>query len=545
MNGNMEKYEIIQDGSFIKNRYYPGKLLHAADFINEQEYGNRKLEFLNRKFQGSGIIEGLEIRIGPEGGLKLTAGSAIDPAGRIIVSPRDSKWKVRDIEGLEAEKESDFILGIRYAERPAESEQAILEEDKPVCQVARIAETFALRAYSEEDWQRLWAPGRTGESVFVQEKMLYDGEDVKLVLKIPGLVPEDSVFRMRLQVRTKTRRKMRIRWQGAAKFEGAFFAGTGKSFQVLEKEWTGFTGELRQEWQICTEEGRKLPVELEFGRMEIGVEDSDKARALETDPCRLSIETAGEYRAAVRKYLWEDGEEDRRADWVPLGRLRVEKTGEEDEYRFYRQNDSRMRIYTARPGEEALLGRIAEENGIVDIRWRSLLKRLGRESGPFLPEPLPPKFPPPVSPKPGIVPERLKELVRESRREGIRQGVTTIPVPDRYRRGQVLYSEEISHGFPGEEVLIWWGVRYEGCHFMYGNCGRVPYSVVCGAQELFSQKWDAGWESRWNGNRDIREQALRQNVEKGTFQIALTLSKSFRRSRGREVTVSWIAIRIV
>ncbi|MCM1113070.1 MAG: hypothetical protein NC399_07455 [Muribaculum sp.] len=595
------------DQALIKTRYYPGKLLHAADFINEQEYGSRKLEFLNRKFQGCGIIEGLELKTGQEGGLKLTAGSALDPAGRIIIAPQDTEWDVKGIKGLNPEKEPDFILGIRYDEQPAESEQAILEGDKTVCQVARIRETFSLGAYSEEEWRRLWAQTHVKERMFTQERVLYDGEAVKLILKIPRLIPEDSMFRMRLQMRARDGASAKIRWRGAVKMQGAFFAETGKSFEILEKEWTGFTGELSQEWEICTEENRRLPVELELNRMEIAVEIFGKTETVESASSRLSIETVSEYRRTVQSclrgseresqpvrdglrestresqpvrdglresaresqpvqgWLWESAGENRAvqsclresvgesrpADWVPLGHLRVEKTGEEDEYRFVLQQDFRPRVYVVHPGGEALLERVEEEDGIVEIPWRGLLKRLGGKRNPFwtkppLPEPSP-ELPPPAFPKPDAAPEQLKEWLRENRREEIRRGVAVIPVPNRYRKGRILYSEEISYGFPGEEALIRWGVLYEGCHFLYeyGNGGRPPHSIVYGEQKLFADRWEAGWESRWNGNRDVREQALRQNVEKGTFQIAVTLSRGFRRSRGREVTISWIAYRTV
>ncbi len=83
----MENDKNKSNVPFVKSSYYPGKLLHASDFIREQEYGNRKLEFINRKFHGWGIIEGLEIRIGKDGSLHLMQGSAIDPCGRIIVVP--------------------------------------------------------------------------------------------------------------------------------------------------------------------------------------------------------------------------------------------------------------------------------------------------------------------------------------------------------------------------------------------------------------------------------------------------------------------------
>lgn len=102
---------------FVKNRYYPGKLLHAGDFIREQEYGNAKLEFLNRKLHGWGIIQGLEVRPGEKNILCVRAGSAIDRRGRLIVVPEDIAAEAEDLRGWTDETARDFILGIQYDEK--------------------------------------------------------------------------------------------------------------------------------------------------------------------------------------------------------------------------------------------------------------------------------------------------------------------------------------------------------------------------------------------------------------------------------------------
>lgn len=545
----MEKSEIVQTGLFIKNCYYPGKLLHASDFIKEQEYGSRKLEFLNRKFQGCGIIEGLEVQIRQNGGLNLTAGSAIDPQGRILLLPRNTKWEIDDIENLDRETEQDFILGIHYAEVPVGTEQVLVNEEADVCQVARVAETVSLEAYSREEWQRLWTPGSRRGELLVQERVLYEKGGVRLVLRLPSLIPRDCMFRMRLQIQAVG--KEEIRWRGVAKLEGAFFSATGKSFQILEKDWTGLSGTVQQEWEICTEEDRKLPVALELSQLEVAVEGAD---VMVPETCQFYIDTAAEYDAAVRQSLRETQEhkkqqekepkeeQNRMADWLPLAHLRLQRDLEEEKYSLLLFSNSDLRFYTTRPNEQATLRRIEEENGIIDLRWRNLLKEFKWKSGPPLPQPPYPASPPqepPVCPESGNIPEWLQGLIQEEKNKCIRRGVTVIPIPGRYRRGQVLYSDEIAHGFPGEEVLICWGVIYENQDHVYWNHSKTQYTVVQGEQKLFPKLWDTGRE----GGRNIERQALRQNVEKGTFQIALTLSGGFKKNRGREVAISWTVFR--
>lgn len=545
----MEKLEIVQNGSFIRNCYYPGKLLHASDFINEQEYGRRKLEFLNRKFHGCGIIEGLEVQVRRDGSLKLTAGSAIDPQGRILLLPQDTRWEAKDIENLDNENPDrengqDFILGIHYAETPVETEQVLVYENAEACQVARMAETVCLRAYSREEWQRLWAQGSRSREFLVQERVLYEKEGVRLVLRLPSLIPRDCVFRLRLQIQAAGKAKAHIRWRGVAKLQGAFFSSSGKSLQILEKEWTGLSGMMQQEWELCTEEGRKLPVALELSQLEVAVEGLDLAVP---ETCQFYIDTAAEYHMAARKSLWETQEYQKpsgkepthSADWLPLACLRLQpdlESGRACAFSMELLEDSGLRFYTTRPGEEELLWRIEEENGIVDIRWRNLLKNFKRAPQPPLPRP-----PLPRPPLPQPLPPQEPSACPEKGAKDVRRGVTVIPIPGHYRRGQILYSDEIAHGFPGEEVLIYWGVIYENRDHVYWNHSKVQYTVVQGEQKLFPGLWDTGRE----GGRNIERQALRQNVEKGTFQIALTLSAGFRKSRGREVAISWTAFRIV
>ncbi len=124
---------------FVKNRYYPGKLLHASDFMREQEYGNAKLDFLNRKLHGWGIIQGLEVRAVEQGVLQVTSGSAIDPGGRLIAVPEDMVIAPEELEGAAGEGTRNFILGICYDEKPIDRERSLLCE-KETYEDARIVE---------------------------------------------------------------------------------------------------------------------------------------------------------------------------------------------------------------------------------------------------------------------------------------------------------------------------------------------------------------------------------------------------------------------
>lgn len=510
-----------KNAPFIRNQYYPGKLLHASDFVREQEYGKRKLEFVNRKFHGCGMIDGMEIREEQNGEWYVTAGSALDSDGRLLVLPEDRRVDFPALEGIPAESGRDFVLGIQYAEQVMERERSFLEGEESY-QAASIAESIAFRAYSPEEWRRLKAETGRETKLLTEERLLYENEEIELTLRVPKLVPSDSIFCFSIQARAAEGKGACIDWRGLAKLQGANFLESGSNEMLLEEKQAVLSGRLQWEWKICTDEGRSLPVLLELGPLELLQEGTVAAR---TETLQVYIETAKSYTDAAKKYLAEKESAEPAEAWLPLARFRAEDI-EDSAGRFRLLSDFDVRFRAFDPQETEMLRRAAEENGIVDISWRSLLK----SCLPSLPQPETPAPEPPL-------PEQLQGLIGEEWEKRVRRGVAVIPVPKRYRRGQVLFSEEISHGFSGEEVLLWCGRLRKDRFPVYWEHDERQYSVISGQESLFPENGDCGWE--------IEKQALRQNVGAGTFQIALTLSKGRRRKRIEEVAVLWIAVRSV
>lgn len=531
MNG-MEENKDIDKYPFIKNVYYPGKLLHARDFTNEQEYVNRKLEFINRKFHGWGIIEGMEVRTEQDGSLYLSPGSAIDPCGRILVETEDREVQVHEIENLSKDVSHNFILGIRYKEQTAETEQSLLERDKP-CRPAKIAETYSFGAFRQADFEKLKKEGNKQENILTEEKILYENETVRLMLRIPRVIPSDSIFRVRILVQT-AKSNVRVGWRGMGKLQGAFFAKSGESFVHLEGKQTVCPGSLQWEWEICTEEKRKLPVMLEISHLEITMENH---APVEITPGQFFIRIAALYENTVREYLWRRESKEPEQDWIPLAYLRMEKSLNQEKCTFLLLRERNVRFMAFHPEEEEIIRRNAEENGIVDIRWRNVLKHIWHV-------PLPPKPLPPPPPSPGPMPwedmitrKQAQELMEEDRKNRIHKGIAKIPVPKFYRRGQTLFSGEIFHGFPGEEVFLWCGRVSEPYKHELWERKEIRHKIICGDEELFEEIHGKEWR--------IKQQAVRQNVEAGTFQIALTLAGRCWQERGKEVVISWIAVKSI
>lgn len=531
--GNQENTEGY---SFVKSAFYPGKLLHARDFTRDQEYGNSKLEYINRKFHGWGIVEGLEVQTLQDGGLRLLRGSAIDPGGRILELSADRQVDIQEIENLRKETACDFILGIRYTEKILETETALLDEEKH-SQPVRIAETFALRAYEEAELRKLRAGAAEREELLAEEKLLYENESVSLALRIPRMVPADSLFKIRILVRAAGGNDIHIGWRGMARLQGAVFAQSGETFLILEEKQAICSGSMQWEWEVCTEENRNVPVMLEISQLEI---ITDQRKTVEIPTCQFHIETAVSYEQAVRRYLRTREEDGSRENWVPLARLRLEEGPRQGQYVFSLPKESDVRFSVTRPGEEEMLRRIAQENGILDIRWRRLLRHM-----PYPQMPPPPVYPPhvPVPDTPaslapsecGITKQQLCKLLEEDRESRIQRGIAVISVPKRCRKGQVIFSEKIFHGFPEEEVLLWCGRVLEEQTYVYWKHSKRQYRILSGDGGLFPEE---------QGSRKISKLAFLQNVEEGSFQIALTFEGRKRRNQCREVAVSWTALKI-
>jgi len=72
---------------FFRLRYFHGKQMRLADYVDEQRYHSGKMRFHNEKLHGAGILCGLGVSVMTPGEvlLKVARGAAIDDCGREIV----------------------------------------------------------------------------------------------------------------------------------------------------------------------------------------------------------------------------------------------------------------------------------------------------------------------------------------------------------------------------------------------------------------------------------------------------------------------------
>jgi hypothetical protein len=88
------QYAKLRDGvhTFVRNRYFYGKLLDVFHFELEQDYLNGKRWLLNRLISGYGVLCGLDVQLAPQGrAVVVTSGVALDRGGREIIVPRTSE----------------------------------------------------------------------------------------------------------------------------------------------------------------------------------------------------------------------------------------------------------------------------------------------------------------------------------------------------------------------------------------------------------------------------------------------------------------------
>lgn len=537
---NLEDCSLTESYLFVRNRYYPGKLLHAADFTREQEYGNGKLNFLNKKLYGTGIIEGLGIFKSDEKTLLITAGSALDGGGRILTVTQDRKVPFRKVEGLAQIEGEECVLGLRYHEKVIDTEFYPLEEEEGRYKSSRIAETCRLHAYSMEQWrERCDRKEKSKESEdFFDNCVLFEGAQVKITAVVPKLVPLESSFQIRIVAQTTVPEPVKISCSCRIEIQGARFAGCRHHYLQFQSGEQTVTGRKEKELHILpqghmlSEETGFFPILLELKAIEVHV---NGVRYEEPGQHHCSIRTVTDYHDQIKNMLRLEGfeeEGDEEKQWVPLAKLFLKNAqdGSTDKV-LWGIEPAEIRSYAANPRLEELFYAVKAASGILPF-WQEQDRPDPRPPGP----PPGPRPEPPPRPETPMTEEKAAELFEEKWEERVHRGVTVFQIPKHYKKGQVLYSETISHGFPGEEVILRYGRVREETNYAFWERDKKRHFVIQGREELFS--------TGKGRKRPVLDYAVEVNIEEGSFRIALTLQKKcFKRYEESEVAVSWVALK--
>ena len=152
------------DGTLIRNRYYTGKLLSAADFEEEQQYLRTKHRRHNRLLHGVGIVSGLGVSVetrpaGERPAVAVSPGLAISQDGEELVLCERATSDV--FPGTEV-----CYVTLRLVERPtnvdAGGEASRIEESAEIAVVEDVAPGLLAIARLRRDGDT-WQPDASFE----------------------------------------------------------------------------------------------------------------------------------------------------------------------------------------------------------------------------------------------------------------------------------------------------------------------------------------------------------------------------------------------
>ncbi|HEX8241780.1 MAG TPA: hypothetical protein VF574_18745 [Allosphingosinicella sp.] len=141
-------------GTARRNRYFSGKLLTVADYALEQRYHIERRWLINRMLHGWGVVSGLEVGPRAEGGWRISAGMALDRAGRelVVLEPLDFEddgdviWldggrRIKPGEGRPGAGSASYLLSAHYAELWVDG--VLIDDDygDGACEANRVCET--------------------------------------------------------------------------------------------------------------------------------------------------------------------------------------------------------------------------------------------------------------------------------------------------------------------------------------------------------------------------------------------------------------------
>ena len=159
---------------FVRLRYFYGKRLAVADFLDEQRYHSGKLRFHNQRLHGSGVLCGLRTDLfstNPADAtvLRVHRGAALDSCGREIIVGWDQcidvdAWLGRKLQAVpdflttatdpQKPNELPLCVVVRYRECPSSPEAAPRDAcgcDTGGCDYGRIREEFEIDLIAKPD----------------------------------------------------------------------------------------------------------------------------------------------------------------------------------------------------------------------------------------------------------------------------------------------------------------------------------------------------------------------------------------------------------
>lgn len=169
--------------AFVRNHFYTGKMMGAAEFITETHYHAERMRHHNVRLHGWGVICGLKVHQHPSPDCRtrfvvVEPGSALDCCGHEILVPAAEIVEVAAFPQVHELKRDAFVhtvqLCVRWRECPTEQVPVLYDEcgcDDTRCAPNRILESYDFDVLVDPVLSLAQLVGHKAEAAFVASKV--------------------------------------------------------------------------------------------------------------------------------------------------------------------------------------------------------------------------------------------------------------------------------------------------------------------------------------------------------------------------------------
>ncbi len=168
--------------AFVRNHFYTGKMMGAAEFITETHYHAERMRHHNVRLHGWGVVCGLKVHQHPSPDCRtrfvvVEPGSALDCCGHEILVPAAEIVEVAAFPQVQELARDDLVhtlqLCVRWRECPTEQVPVLYDEcgcDDTRCAPNRILESYDFDVLVDPVLSLSQLVGRKAEAAFVASK---------------------------------------------------------------------------------------------------------------------------------------------------------------------------------------------------------------------------------------------------------------------------------------------------------------------------------------------------------------------------------------
>lgn len=169
--------------AFVRNHFYTGKMMGAAEFITETHYHAERMRHHNVRLHGWGVVCGLKVHQhrSPDCRKRFVVvepGSALDCCGHEILVPAPEIVEVAAFPQVQELRRDNFVhtlqLCVRWRECPTEQVPVLYDEcgcDDTRCAPNRILESYDFDVLVDPVLSLAQLVGRKAEAAFVASKV--------------------------------------------------------------------------------------------------------------------------------------------------------------------------------------------------------------------------------------------------------------------------------------------------------------------------------------------------------------------------------------